>query len=220
MFIGHYAVGLASKRLAPDASLGALIAAPILLDLLWPVFLLLKWEHVSIEPNGNPFLRLAFDSYPISHGLVAVVGWAILFAALYFGFTRYGTGALVIWMGVISHWVMDYIVHQPDLPLYAGGSRVVGFGLWNHRWYTIAIEAGLFVVGIWLYLRQTKPKDRIGVYACWGFVVFLLAAYGAVAFGPPPPSVKKIAIATLCSALLIPWAWWFDSHRELRASGE
>ena len=123
-------------------------------------------------------------------------------------------------MGVISHWLMDYIVHRPDLPLYAGGSRVVGLGLWNHRWHTIAIEAGLFVVGIWLYLRQTKPKDRIGVYACWGFVVFLLAAYGAVAFGPPPPSVKKIAIATLCSALLIPWAWWFDSHRELRASGE
>jgi hypothetical protein len=220
MFIGHYAVGLASKKLAPGASLGALIAAPILLDLLWPIFLLLKLEHVSIEPNSNRFLRLAFDSYPISHGLVAVVGWAILFAALYFGFTRYGTGALVIWMGVISHWVMDYIVHRPDLPLYAGSRRVVGFGLWNHRWYTIALEAGLFFVGTWLYLRQTKPKDRIGMYACWGFIVFLLAAYGAVAFGPPPPSVKKMAIAALCSVLLIPWAWWFDSHRELRDSGE
>ena len=142
MFIGHYAVGLASKKLAPRASLGALIAAPILLDLLWPIFLLLGWEHVSVEPNTNPFLRLAFDSYPISHGLVAVVGWATLFAALYYGFTRYGAGALVIWMGVISHWVMDYIVHRPDLPLYAGGSRLVGLGLWNHRWAAIAVEAG------------------------------------------------------------------------------
>jgi len=214
MFIGHYAVGLASKKLAPRASLGALIAAPILLDLLWAVFLLLGWEHVSIEPNRNPFLRLAFDSYPISHGLVAVVGWATLFAALYYGCTRYGAGAIVIWMGVLSHWLMDYVVHRPDLPLYSGGNRLVGLGLWNHRWYTIAVEMVLFALGIFIYWRQTKAKDRIGAYAFWAFIVFLLAVYGAAAFGPPPPSVKKIAIATLCSALLIPWAWWCDSHRE------
>ncbi|MDX6530825.1 MAG: hypothetical protein QOH41_3115 [Blastocatellia bacterium] len=218
MFIGHYAVGLASKKLAPRASLGALIAASILLDLLWPIFLLLGWEHVSVEPNRNPFLRLAFDSYPVSHGLVAVLGWATLFAAIYFGFTRYKAGALVIWMGVISHWVLDYIVHRPDLPLYAGGARLVGLGLWNHRWAAIAVELVLFAAGIWLYTRQTKAKDKIGVYALWGFVVFLLAAYGAAAFGPPPPaSVRKLAIVTLCTSLLIVWAWWFDSHREARS---
>src|ERR1700674_2911479 len=96
MFIGHYAVGLASKKLAPRASLGVLVAAPILLDLLWPIFLLLGWEHVSVEPNQNPFLRFTFDAYPISHGLLAVVGWATLFAAVYFGLTRYRAGALVI----------------------------------------------------------------------------------------------------------------------------
>ena len=217
MFIGHYAVGLASKKLAPRASLGALIAAPILLDLLWPIFLLLGWEHVSIEPNTNPFLRLSFDSYPISHGLLAVLGWATLFAAVYFGFTRYKAGAFVIWMGVISHWVMDYIVHRPDLPLYSGGTRVVGLGLWNHRWAAIAVEAVLFAAGIWLYLQQTKPKDKIGVYAFWGFVIFLLLAYAGAAFGPAPAaSVRKLAIVTLCASLLIPWAWWFDSHREAR----
>jgi hypothetical protein len=219
MFIGHFAVGLASKKLAPSASLGALIAAPVLLDLLWPVFLLLGWEHVSIQPSSNPFLRLSFDSYPISHGLVAVVGWATLFAALYYGFTRYGSGAVVIWMGVLSHWLMDFIVHRPDLPLYSGGSRMVGLGLWNHRWYTIAVEVVLFAVGIWFYLQQTKARDKIGVYAFWGFIVVLVAAYGGAAFGPPPPSVKKIAIATLCSAVLIPWAWWFDNHREVREPG-
>src|SRR6267378_6826119 len=176
MFIGHYAVGLASKKLAPRASLGALIAAPILLDLLWPIFLLLGWEHVSIAPNSNPFLRLQFDSYPISHGLVAVLGWATLYAALYYGFTRYGSGALVIWMGVVSHWVMDYIVHRPDLPLYAGGLRLVGMGLWTHRWWAIAVEMILFAAGVWLYLRQTQAKDKIGEYACWAFVGVLLLA--------------------------------------------
>jgi len=109
MFIGHYAIGLASKKFAPDASLGALIAAPILLDLIWPIFLLLGWEQVAIVPNGNPFLRLQFYFYPISHGLVAVIGWATLFAAIYFGMTRYVEGTVVIWMGVVSHWLLDYV---------------------------------------------------------------------------------------------------------------
>lgn len=216
MFIGHYAVGLASKKLAPRASLGALIAAPILLDLLWPIFLLLGWEHVSIEPNTNPFTRLAFVWFPISHGLIAVVGWATLFASLYFGIARYLWGAIMMWIGVISHWLLDAVVHRPDLPLYAGSNRLVGLGLWNHRWVTVAVESAIFVFGLWVYRRQTKAKDKIGTYVFWAFVIFLLTAYGLAAFGPPPPSVKAIAIGTLFSWLLIPWAWWFDRHRELR----
>ena len=94
---------------------------------------------------------------------------------------------------------------------------MVGLGLWNHRWAAIAVEVVLFAAGIWIYERQTKAKDKISVYAFWGFVVFLLLAYAAASFGPPPPaSVRKLAIVTLSTALLIPWAWWFDSHREAR----
>ena len=214
MFIGHYAVGLASKEFAPRTSLAALIAAPILLDLLWPIFLLLGWEHVSIAPNSNPFLRLQFDSYPISHGLVAVLGWATLYASVYFGFTRYIAGSVCIWIGVVSHWAMDFIVHRPDLPLDAR-SRLVGLGVWNHRWLAIAIEATLFAIGIWTYQRRTRAKDKIGLYAFFAFVLFLLLAYIGASFGPPPPSVKKLAIITLLTSLLIPWAWWFDKHREV-----
>lgn len=214
MFLGHYAVGLASKQFAPRASLGALIAAPILLDLLWPIFLLLRWESVSIEAARNPFLRLHFDSYPISHGLVAVVGWAILFASVYFGLARYLNGAIVIGVGVISHWLLDYIVHRPDLPLSVGSERLFGLGLWNQRWATMAIELLMFALGVWFYLRQTKAKDKIGSYAFWAFVVVLVAAYAGVAFGPPPPTVKKLALFTLVTWLFIPWAWWFDRHRE------
>src|SRR5947209_11241012 len=176
MFIGHYAVGFALKKFAPRASLGVLIAAPILLDLLWPIFLLLGWEHVSIVTNSNPFLRLQFDFYPISHGLIAVFGWATLFASLYFGFTRYVAGTIVIWIAVVSHWVLDFIVHTPDLPLYSR-SRLFGLGLWNHRWWTMAIELTLFVIGIWTYQRTTRAKDRIGLYGFLAFVLFLLLAY-------------------------------------------
>lgn len=219
MFIGHYAVGLASKKFAPRASMGALIAAPILLDLLWPIFLLLGWEHVSIVPNNNPFLRLQFDSYPISHGLVAVIGWATLFASIYFGFTRYVPGTIVIWIGVLSHWLLDFVVHVPDLPLNAH-SRLWGLGLWNHRWLTITIELTLFVIAIWTYQKETRAKDKIGLYAFLAFVLVLLLAYAGASFGPPPPSVKKLAIFALVTWLAIPWAWWFDAHREVkRAAG-
>jgi hypothetical protein len=217
MFIGHYAVGLASKKAAPHASLGVLIAAPILLDLLWPIFLLIGSEHVVIQPNSNPFLRLEFISYPLSHGLVAVVGWATLFAALYFGIARYAWGAIVIWIGVISHWLLDYVVHRPDLPLYAG-SRLLGLGLWNHRWLTMAIEVSMFFIAIWTYQRETRARNKIGQYAFWAFILFLLIIYGLAAFGPPPPSVKAIAVGTLFSWLLVPWAWWFDRHREPRSN--
>jgi hypothetical protein len=219
MFIGHYAVGLASKQFAPRASMGALIAAPILLDLLWPIFLLLGWEHVSIVPNANPFLRLEFDSYPLSHGLVAVIGWATLYASIYFGVTRYVAGAVVVWVGVVSHWLMDYFVHLPDLQLYAQ-SKMFGLGLWQHRWLTILLEFGLFAIGIGIYQNRTKPRDKVGLYAFAGFVAVLLLAYAGVILGPAPGSVRKLALFTLITLIAVPWAWWFDSHRTPSASAD
>ena len=145
----------------------------------------------QIVPNGNPFLRLQFYFYPISHGLVAVIGWATLYAAIYFGMTRYVEGTVVIWMGVVSHWLLDYVVHTPDLPL-AAGSRLLGLGLWNHRWLTIAIEVTLFAVAIWTYQRETRPKDKIGLYAFLGFVAALLVAYAVAAFGPAPGVLRNL----------------------------
>jgi hypothetical protein len=218
MFVGHYALGLAAKQLAPRTSLGALIAAPILLDLLWPVFLLVGWEYVSIEANPNPFLRLHFDAYPISHGLVAVIGWATLFASLYLGVARYLIGAITIWFSVISHWLLDYIVHRPDLPLYVGSSRLLGLGLWNRPRITMAVELLMFAAGVFIYLRATKAKNAIGNYAFWFFVLALVGLYAAVVFAPPPSSVRKLAIGTMFSWLFVAWAWWLDRNRLARAS--
>ena len=216
MFVGHYAVGLAAKRFAPGTSLGILVAAPILLDLIWPILVLSGWEHVSIVESLNPFLRLRFDSYPISHGLVAVIGWATLFASIYYGLARYLAGAIAIWIGVVSHWLLDYVVHLPDLPLQAGSSRLLGLGLWNHRWITVAVELVLLAAGVAIYLFQTRAKDKIGSFGFAAFVLVIVALYGAVVFGPAPPSVNKLALGALSSLLFVFFAWWFDSHREVR----
>src|SRR5688572_9739144 len=216
MFVGHYAVGLVAKRFAPRTSLGILIAAPILLDLIWPILVLIGWEHISIVDSPNPFLRLQFDSNPISHGLVAVIGWATLFASIYFGLARYLAGAIAVWVGVISHWLLDYVVHRPDLPLHSGSSRLLGLGLWNQRWVTVAVELTLLAAGVAVYLLQTRAKDRIGSLGFWNFIVLLVAVYGVVVFGPTPSSVNKLAIGALSSLLFVGLVWWFDSHREVR----
>jgi hypothetical protein len=218
MFVGHYAVGLAAKRFAPQTSLGTLLAGSLLLDLLWPIFVLIGLEHVSIVDNPNPFLRLQFDSYPISHGLVAVIGWATLFASIYFGIARYLAGALTIWIAVVSHWLLDYVVHRPDLPLYVGSSRLLGLGVWNKRWVTIAVEVALLAVGVGAYLLDTRARDKVGRLGLYAFVIVILALYGAVIFGPAPPTVNKLAIGALASLLFVPFAWWFDRHREPRDS--
>ncbi len=137
--------------------------------------------------------------------------------SVYFGVTRYVAGSIAIWLGVVSHWVLDLIVHRPDLQLYAH-SRMFGLGLWDHRWLTMAIEVALFAIAIWTYQRQTRPVDKIGLYAFLAFVLVLLLAYAGAALGPPPSSVKKLALITLITWLTIPWAWWFDQHREPRAN--
>jgi hypothetical protein len=216
MFIGHYAVGFAAKRFAPKSSLGALIAAPLLLDMLWPVFLLLGWEQVRIDPGATAFTPLDFVSYPYSHSLVTTLGWATLFALLYYLATRYRAGTIAIWFGVVSHWVFDAIVHRPDLPLYPGGRTLVGFSLWNSVPATILIESVLFIIGVWLYARATRPVDGIGKYGFWSFVALIVLLYVGNLFSPPPGSVTTLAYVALSFWLVIPIAWWFDRHRKAR----
>jgi len=212
VFIGHHAVGFAAKRLAPRASLGLLIAAPLLLDLLWPIFLLLGIEHVRTEPANPPFLRFDLYDYPWSHSLLMSLVWSVLFGAGYWLVTAYARGAVVIALGVFSHWVLDFITHRPDLPLYPGGPKV-GLGLWNSTVGTIAVELALFAFGLAVYLRSTRARDRIGVIALWAYVVLLLLFYSSSLLAPPPPSWRAIAWGANVSWLLLLWAYWFDRHR-------
>jgi membrane-bound metal-dependent hydrolase YbcI (DUF457 family) len=212
MFVGHDAVGLFSKRLAPRISLGWMIAAALFLDLLWPIFLLTGIERVEIRRGVTRLSPLDFTHYPWSHSLLMAVVWAIVFAGVYAIFTRYVRGALVLFAGVLSHWVLDFVTHRPDLPLYPGGPKV-GLGLWNAPIPALAIEAALFAVGILVYRDSTHARDRIGSVVMWTFIIFLGALFVANAGGNPPPSVTIIAYSALALWLLPFWAAWFDAHR-------
>ncbi|HEV2826306.1 MAG TPA: hypothetical protein VGW76_01800 [Pyrinomonadaceae bacterium] len=216
MFIGHFAVGFAAKRYAPETSLGTLIAAAVLLDLLWPIFVLRGWEQVRIAPGDTAFTPLEFVSYPLSHSLAATIGWATLFALLYYGFRRYTRGAALVWIAVVSHWVLDFVSHRADMPLYPSGLRL-GLGLWNSILATVLVEASMFAVAIWIYVRVTRAKDRIGKWGLWSFAAAVGLLYVTNIFSPPPPGVKAMVIAAIVlSWLIIFWAWWLDRHREVR----
>lgn len=213
MFIGHYAVAMGTKRFAPRIPLGATVLATQLADLLWPIFLLLGWERVRISPGLMAFSSLDFVHYPLTHSLLGeFVGGAIL-GLLYYALTKYRTGAWVVGMLVPSHWVLDAIVHRPDLPVLPWSPLRVGLGLWNSIPGTLVVELGLYVVGIAIYLRNTRAKDRVGQYGFWALVVLLLIIYLSEPFGPPPPSPRALAIAALAGWIIVPWAYWADAHR-------
>ena len=213
MFLGHFGIGFGAKTAAPRTSLGTLVLAAQFVDLLWPTMLLAGLEQVRIDPGITRVTPLDFTHYPITHSLAAGVLWAVLFGAFYYLLRRYPRGAWICGAAVISHWVLDLVVHRPDLPLIPGVGARVGLGLWNSLAGTLVVELSIFAIGVWLYLRSTRALDRTGSIALWALVGFLLLVYAGNLFGPPPPSVTAIAWAGQAQWLLVLWAYWVDRHR-------
>ena len=162
MFLGHFALGFAAKTAAPRVSLGTLFLGAQLIDLLWPTFLLLGWERVRIEPGATAVTPLVFEHYPYTHSLLAVLLWALLLGGLHWAWRRDRRGATVLGLLVLSHWLLDAVVHRPDLPLLPWGEAMAGLRLWFSRPLTLALEVPLFALGVWLYVRATRAQDATG----------------------------------------------------------
>jgi membrane-bound metal-dependent hydrolase YbcI (DUF457 family) len=219
MFIGHFAVGFASKRVAPSTPLPWLLVAPNVLDVLWPIFVLTGVERAAIDPGNTVFTPLDLAYMPWSHSLSMAVVWSVAFALLYLVRHRDRTGAIVLALGVFSHWVLDFVTHRPDMGIAPGVDTRVGLGLWNSLPGTLIVELGMFALSIALYVRVTRAVDRVGRWALAGLVAFLLVSYFSAVFGPPPPSIVAVTVAALvATAALVPWAAWIERHREVLAT--
>jgi hypothetical protein len=192
MFLGYFAAALAAKKAAPKTSLGTLVFAAQFADMLWPLLLLLGIEQVRIVPGLLPTSPLDFTSYPISHSLVAQMGWAAILGVAYFMLRRDGWSALLVGALVPTHWLLDFIAHRPDMPIYPGGARY-GLGMWNSVPLTIIVEYVLFAAGIAIYVSVTRATGRTGNLALWSLLGLLAVLYPASLFGPPPPSVRVLA---------------------------
>lgn len=214
MFIGHFAVGLAAKRWVPAISLGTLFLAVQLADLIWPSLVSLDIEQVEIAPGITAVTPLDFVSYPISHGLIALALWAAIFALGYWWLRRSPASAIAVAVLVLSHWILDFVTHRPDMPIDFASTHRVGLGLWNSVPGTLAVEVPLFLFGVVLYNRSTRATSRVGTIAFWALIVFLLVVYAANVFGPPPPSVTAVTWSAQALWLLVAWGYWIDRHRQ------
>jgi hypothetical protein len=215
MFLGHYGLALALKRVEPKISLGTLFVAAQLADLLWGIFLLLGWEHVRILPDDNPLLSFQFYDYPISHSLVGALAWGLAAAALYYSWptrdtTRHWQAAALVGAAVASHWVLDFVVHVPDLPLAGNDSPKVGLGLWRYFWPSVALELLVLGAGTVLYVARRSRRHPARPVRLGLVLLLLVATYAASLFGPLPPSISVIGVSDvvfiLAMGALAAWA--------------
>jgi membrane-bound metal-dependent hydrolase YbcI (DUF457 family) len=176
----------------------------------------LDLEGAHIEPDNTAFTPLDFYKYPYTHSLVAVLVWSLVFGGVYYALRRNSRAAVVVAAAVLSHWVLDFITHRPDLPLAPGGELRVGLGLWNSVAATVLVEGALFAAAVALYARLTRPLDRSGMYGLWLLVVLLCVIYAANILGPPPPDERSLAYAGLLQWIFVPWMSWIDRHRTVR----
>jgi len=199
MFVGHYGVSFAAEKAEPSNPLWVLFIAVQLLDVLWAPFVLLGIEKVRIVPGITASNPLDLYYMPYTHSLLAAIGWSIAAFLVYRLAVRNAPSraAAIVGVAVFSHWVLDFLVHRPDLSLYDNTAKV-GLGLWNLPAIAFGLEAAVLFGGMLLYFRLgTARRTAMLVF---GMIMLAIQAY--VFFGPPPSSDKAAAGAALVSYIV------------------
>lgn len=216
MFVGHYGAAYAIKRWRPEIPVFVLFVAVQLVDVAWAILVLLGIEKVRIVPGITATNPLDLYYMPYTHSLVAAIAWSVAGGAAYAlsrARTRHVRIGAAIAAAILSHWLLDLLVHRPDLPLY-GNTAKVGLGLWNLPVAALALEAGLLLAGMTWYLRGGRGRDGIGRVGPWLFLVALLLIQLAVFRGAPPETPAQAAVMALVSYLVLAGvAAWLDRHR-------
>ena len=216
MFVGHYAASLALKKFEKRASLGVLFLGVQLVDIVFFPLVLLGIERINIIENFTQSTHFELEYMPYTHSLVGSVLWALAAYALFrWIIVKNHPVALVVALAVFSHWVLDLVVHTPDLPLWNDASLKLGFGLWNNAIATYVVEAALLLGALWIYLRSTSASTATGKYGMGVFVVFLLLVNILNIFGPLQDDSKvTMAVSALAAYFLFAAvAFWLDRKR-------
>ncbi len=201
----------------PRISLGTTVLAAMLPDLLWGIFLIAGIEHVHFKPGIGAANYLEASNIALSHSLLMDAIWAVALASIYYLRRRYPRGAWVLFFAVLSHWLLDFLSHRPDMPLAPGVHRYFGLGLWASIPATVLIEGGFWLAAVMLYARATRPKNRVGVYVFWSVVVLLTLAWSNNIAGPPPPNPSTAGVTSLIFfSTAVAWAYWMNRLRPNR----
>ncbi|MCX9080686.1 MAG: hypothetical protein OIN83_00650 [Candidatus Methanoperedens sp.] len=219
MFIGHYGIGFALKKVEPGLSLGLLIFGAIMLDILFGLFLLVGVEHAKIVPGATVVSPFEFYDYPLSH---SALGAVILATSGFLAYWLWPTAdrtkrkrpAFVLAAAIFSHFILDVISHTPDMTLFGNNSPGLGLSLWNSLAGTMIVELGLLFIGITLYMSATHSISSSGTYGLTLLVLMLIVFFIANIFGPPPPDIISVAVTmTIGQFALVAIAYWVDKNR-------
>ena len=204
MFVGHFGPSYAIKAARPAIPLWLLFIAVQLIDVAWSILVLAGVEKVRIVPGITASNPLDLYYMPYTHSLVAAIVWSMAATAACRSRPKFRTGSAAVLVGVavFSHWVLDLIVHRPDLPLYDDTMKM-GFGLWNFPVVAFLLEAILLFGGMALYLARTTPVDSVGRFGHPVFGIVMLAIQAYVFFGPPPVSPSAAAVTALVSYVVL-----------------
>jgi hypothetical protein len=216
MFVGHYAASLALKKFETRASLGVLFLGVQLVDILFFPFVLLGIERVNIIENYTQSTHFQLEYMPYTHSLLGCALWALAAYAIFrWVIVKSHTVALVIALAVFSHWLLDFVSHTPDLPLWSDSSMKLGLGLWNNAIATYVVEAALLLGALWLYLKSTTATSKGGKYGMIVFVVLLILMNIGNIFGPLGGDSKVVMAvsALLAYFLFAAVAFWLDKKR-------
>jgi hypothetical protein len=212
MFVGHYGVSFAARRAQPGVPLWVWFVAVQWMDIVWSVLVFLGIEKLRIVPGFTQANALDLYYMPYTHGLPGSIVLSLILGAIVAGFVpgkRVAT-ALLVAAASFSHWILDLVVHTPDLPLYDNAAKV-GFGLWRNVMVSFPLELAVLGLGAWLYARSVTFASAKGRYAFWGFVAFLALLQVYANFGPPPASTAAMAAMALgLYAVLAFMAGWFE----------
>jgi hypothetical protein len=210
MFVGHYSVSLVARRSTIDLPLWIWFIAVQWLDFGFMAFVLLGIEKVRIVPGFTAANPLDLYYMPYTHGLLGATVMSAIFAGLVaaaFPAARSAAGLGLVWLACFSHWLLDLVVHTPDLAIVNGPTKV-GLGLWNHLAISLSLEIVLVVLAAWLYARGADRSRRVRVWILVGVMV-VLQVYSN--FGPTPTSAAQFAVTALTAyGLLTAGAYWVE----------
>jgi len=216
MFVGHYGVSFAAKRGDRSIPLWVLFVAVQLLDVFWSVFVFVGIEKVRIVPGITASNPLDLFHMPYTHSVVAALLWSLVAYVAYRAIRAFGASHRAAWLvalAVFSHWVLDLVVHRPDLPLYDSAAKV-GLGLWNYPAPAFLLEVAALFGGMLLYLGSTTATTSLGRYGMPVFGVVMLAVQAVVFFGPPPSSDRAAAVTALGAYVVFAAvARWLERQR-------
>jgi hypothetical protein len=203
MGIGHVAVALGASRVVPRLNVGWLVFAAFLADFLLGIFAALGMEH-SIVPDDYAHKHYLLFSFPYSHGLLALLLWATIFGFLLS--RAFGLESRRVWLlaglVVLSHFLLDGLVHVAGLPLVGQNTPKLGLGLWNHMPLELALETLMAFLGTVIYWKLAG-KSSLSRYGMVIFMVLFTAMTWTQLTLTTPPKTPELIVTWLVAPVVL-----------------